>query len=280
MAAQFVLPGKVYLVGAGPGSAKMLTLRAAELLRQADVVLHDDLVSAEVLALIPAHTAVHNVGKRCGFKRATQEEIQRRMIAAAQAGQSVVRLKGGDPLIFGRTGEEIRALRENGIEFEIVPGITAATAAAAAAQIPLTDRDCASKLVIVTNHPSPEKDSRDWHRSISRDATLVFYMPGGNFAPLREELRASGLDLDTPCLLVSRASQAGQTMLRTSLRWLAETEAIPAPAVLIVGAAVAGANAEEWTPAVIPAQDSFGITQEISLSLDESKAVDENAFAL
>src|SRR5260221_9630015 len=114
MAAQFVLPGKVYLVGAGPGSAKMLTLRAAELLRQADVVLHDDLVSAEVLALIPAHTAVHNVGKRCGFKRGTQEELQRRMIAAARAGQSVVRLKGGGPPIFGRTGEEIRARAEKG----------------------------------------------------------------------------------------------------------------------------------------------------------------------
>ena len=281
MAAQFVLPGKVYLVGAGPGSAKLLTLRAVELLRVADVVFHDDLVSAEVLALIPARTAVFNVGKRCGFKRCTQEEIQRQMIAAAQTGQTAVRLKGGDPLIFGRTGEEIRALRENGIQFEIVPGITAASAAAAAAQIPLTDRDCASKLVILSNHPSPERDSRNWHRSISQDATLVFYMPGGDFAPLREELQQSGVSLDTPCLLVSRATLADQTTLRTSLRWLTETRRIPAPAVLIVGAAVAGADGKEWAPAISSQQNGLeNQPPEISLVLEEFQEIDANALAL
>src|SRR5215475_553906 len=133
MTAPYTLPGKVYLTGAGPGSSKLLTLRALEVLRTADVVFHDDLVSEEVLAVIPSHIAVHSVGKRCALKKTSQEEIQRRIIAAARSGQSVVRLKGGDPLVFGRAHEEITALREAGIDFEIVPGITAAAAAAAAA---------------------------------------------------------------------------------------------------------------------------------------------------
>ena len=134
MTRRFTLPGKVYLTGAGagPGSAKRLTARELEILERADLVLHDDLVSADVLALVPAHTSVQNVGKRFARKKATQEETLARMIEAAQRRQTVVRLKGGDPLTFGQTQEEIVALHEAGIEFEIVPGITAATAVAAA----------------------------------------------------------------------------------------------------------------------------------------------------
>src|SRR5271157_4516504 len=131
------IPGKVYLMGAGPGNPELLTVKAARLLRSADAVLHDDLVSREILALAPARARVHNVGKRCGTKRATQEEINALLIAYARDGLTVVRLKGGDPLIFGRAREEMDALREAGIEFEIVPGVTAALSAAAVAQIPL-----------------------------------------------------------------------------------------------------------------------------------------------
>lgn len=246
MAQRYSLPGRVHLTGAGPGSAKLLTLRALELLREADVVLHDDLVSAEVLAMIPARAAVHNVGKRCGVKKTTQEEINRRMIAAARSGQTVVRLKGGDPLIFGRTQEEISALREAGVEFEIVPGITAAAAAAAAAQIPLTDRQSASKVVFVSNHPSPEKGSRDWHRSIATDTTLVFYMPGRDLGTLTKELADSGLGEDTPCLVVSQATQTGQKLIRATVRGLTALPRLPAPSLLIVGTAVAEARADEW----------------------------------
>jgi len=246
MPQRYSLPGKVYLTGAGPGSAKLLTLRALELLRQADVVLHDDLVSAEVLAMIPARAAVHNVGKRCGVKKTSQEEIHRRMIAAAQSRQTVVRLKGGDPLIFGRTREEIRVLQEAGIEFEIVPGITAATAAAAAAQIPLTDRHTASKVIFVSNHPSPEKSIRDWHKSIASDATLVFYMPGRDLETLTSELAESGLDQETPCLVVSQAARLGQKLIRTTVRGLTTAPRQTAPSLLIVGAAAAEARADEW----------------------------------
>src|SRR5215470_5210809 len=139
MGSQFSLPGKVYLTGAGPGSSSLLTVRALEVLRSADIVFHDDLVSEEVLSVIPPHVSVHSVGKRCGLGKVSQEQIHDLMIAEARKGRIVVRLKGGDPLVFGRTQEEIFALRNAGVAFEIIPGITAATAAAAAAQIPLTE---------------------------------------------------------------------------------------------------------------------------------------------
>jgi uroporphyrin-III C-methyltransferase len=273
VAIPFVLPGKVYLVGAGPGSAKLLTLRALEVLRIADVVLHDDLVSSDVIHLIPSRTAVHNVGKRCGFKKTTQDEIHRRMISAARSGQTVVRLKGGDPLIFGRCGEEIRALREAGISFEIVPGVTAATAAAAAAAaagITLTDRQHSSKLILASNHQCAERELHSWSESTVSDATLVFYMPGKDFVSLSSELAAGGVDEDTPCLVVSQATRPEQTMLRTSLRELAALPALPAPAILIIGAAVAQANAPELAgnTAVLAALKAFE-ENETTVALDE-----------
>ena len=268
MATRYALPGKVYLAGAGPGSTKLLTLRAMEVLQQADLVLHDDLVSAEVLACVPARTAVHSVGKRCGQKRTTQEEIHRRMIGAARSGQTVVRLKGGDPLIFGRTHEEISALRQAGIEFEIIPGITAAAAAAAGAQIALTERNSAEKLVFVSNHPSPEKMRRNWHASVTQDATVVFYMPGNDFTALIAELATSGLGERTPCLLVSNATRPEQKMIRATLGALSAAPGVAAPSLLIVGSAVAGARAEEWpAPASSAAELGAPEVEEFSLGL-------------
>src|SRR5215470_13821556 len=134
------MTGKVYLVGAGPGDPELLTLKAVRLLRTADAVLHDDLVAPEILHLIPPTAQVHNVGKRCGQKKILQGEINYRMIALASSGLRVVRLKSGDPLIFGRAGEEIETLRRASVPFEVVPGVTSALGAAAAAQIPLTHR--------------------------------------------------------------------------------------------------------------------------------------------
>jgi uroporphyrin-III C-methyltransferase len=237
------LPGTVFLTGAGPGSAKLLTLRALEVLRIADVVFHDDLVSEEILALIPSHVAVQSVGKRCGFKKISQEVLQQRVVHAARSGQTVVRLKGGDPLIFARAEEEIAALRENGIPFEIVPGVTAACAAAAEAQIALTDRKSASKLVLISNHQCAEKTTRLWPNTFE-DSTLVFYMLGGEFASLQNELLENGMDSEMPCLMISRAARHGQEVIRTTIRGLAALPRVAAPSILFVGATGAEARAD------------------------------------
>jgi len=239
---RFTIPGKVYIVGAGPGDRELLTLRAARLLRSADVVLHDDLISPDVLELVPASARVQNVGKRCRRAVITQEGIARRLIFYALQGLTVVRLKGGDPLVFGRAGEEMDALREAGIEFEIVPGISAAFAAAAAAQIPLTDRRLASRLVFVSNHHSRQKDGLGWGDLATPDTTLVVYMPGEDASRHVAELMQCGLGPKTPCLLISRAGLADQRMIRTTLFEMSELPKVPAPSLLILGA-VAGTHA-------------------------------------
>src|SRR5216684_6437682 len=170
--------GKVYLVGAGPGDPELLTLKALKLLRSAEVVLHDDLIGPEILAFIPSSTPRHNVGKRCGRKSISQQEINRLLVQKALLGLRVVRLKSGDPLIFGRAGEEIEALRKANIEFEIVPGITAALGAAANAQIPLTHRQVSSALIFLTSHHSSSAEPGDWAPCVAPNATFVIYMPG------------------------------------------------------------------------------------------------------
>ena len=155
--------GKVYLVGAGPGDPELLTLKALRLLRTADVVLHDDLVTPEILKLIPPTAQVQNVGKRCGSKTIRQEEINFLMVTLAASGLQVVRLKSGDPLIFGRAGEEIEALRRANIEYEIVPGVTSALGAAAAAGIPLTHRRASSTLVLTAGQRASGNSTADWN---------------------------------------------------------------------------------------------------------------------
>src|SRR5215831_7960581 len=167
--------GKVYLVGAGPGDPDLLTRKAWRLLQEADVVLHDDLVSADILALAPPYGQVFNVGKRCGRPSVTQEEINSLMVSYAQRGLVVIRLKGGDPEIYGRLGEEIEALREAAVDFEIVPGVTAGCAAAASAGIPLTDRRFASELVFVTGHRAPGTRPEQGGWDLSAHATVVIY---------------------------------------------------------------------------------------------------------
>src|SRR5437868_7373438 len=154
--------GKVFLVGAGPGDPELLTLKAAKVLRSADVVLHDELVSAEILNLIPATAEIVNVGKRCGKKSTPQDETNKLLVQHALLGLQVVRLKGGDPFIFGRGGEELEALRHAGIEVEIVPGITAALGAAAAAQLPLTHRELSSALILVTGSSKRPDHIANW----------------------------------------------------------------------------------------------------------------------
>jgi len=231
-----MLNGKVYLVGAGPGDPGLLTLEAARLLKTADVIFHDDLVSPHILDLIPERVYVENVGKRCGHARVSQSQIHSLMINAAREGWEVVRLKSGDPLVFGRAGEEIEALRDAGVKFEIVPGVTAAFAAAAQAGIPLTDRRLASKLVFLSNHQCDGKNLFDWKGALAADTTALIYMPGADYAGLAERLSEEGLNLDTPCLIVSRASTAAQQVHPARISTLSQAPRYPAPVVLVVGA--------------------------------------------
>jgi len=225
--------GKVYLVGAGPGDPELLTLRAARLLEQADVVLHDALVSPEVLALI-GDARVIDVGKRCGTKLLTQQEINSLLVAYASQYEVVIRLKGGDPTIFGRAGEEIEALVEAGIAYEIVPGISSALAAAAAAGVSLTDRRYASSVVFTTAHSGIDSELTAWNRLVSSHSTLAIYMPGSSYRQLAE----AGLRPQTPCAVVSHAGRSTQQVHRCDLSSLEQLESFAAPTLLIVGECV------------------------------------------
>jgi uroporphyrin-III C-methyltransferase len=232
--------GMVYLVGAGPGAAEFLTLRAVRLIETADVILPDDLVSDEVLEMASPTAIVVPVGKRCGQPRITQAGIHALMLEHARAGRSVVRLKSGEPLLFGRAGEEIAALTEAAIPFEIVPGITAAFAVAAALKTPLTDRGSASKLIFATAHHAADKLelTPKWEGAFPKDATLVVYMPGRNFRALADELIASGIDAATPCIAVSNATTEEERVLRTTLAAIEDDAIGPTPVLLLIGDAV------------------------------------------
>ena len=231
--------GKVYLVGAGPGDPDLLTLRAARLIQSAQVVLHDDLVPEAILSLA-SQAEIVNVGKRCGLKNITQEEINALMIAHAGAGRSVVRLKSGDPLIFGRAAEEMSALREANVAFEVVPGITAAFAAAAAVPFSLTDRHSASSVIFSTGHHA--QSHHDAPLPAKEDATRVVYMPGRDLKLLAAEWLSEGLPADLPCVLVSHAAQPNQKVRCTTLAGLCldsgDEAPMPAPSLLLAGWAV------------------------------------------
>jgi uroporphyrin-III C-methyltransferase len=232
------MKGKVYLVGAGPGDPELLTLKALRLLRAAEAVLYDDLVAPEIVALISPTAQSHNAGKRAGTKKISQQEINFLMIALAESGLQVVRLKSGDPLIFGRAGEEIEALRRAAIPYEIVPGVTSAFGAAAGAEIPLTHRRASSALVFVTAHQAAESDAADWSKLTGSGATLVIYMPGRNYGELAAKLMTAGLRDETPCAIVSRATTNNQQVHRTTVANLHSAPRLPSPALLVVGEVV------------------------------------------
>jgi uroporphyrin-III C-methyltransferase len=244
--------GKVYLVGAGPGDPELLTLKALRLLRTADVVLHDDLVTPEILNLISPAAEVKNVGKRCGSKIIRQEEINFLMVTYAAAGRNVVRLKSGDPLIFGRAGEEIDALRHSNVDYEIVPGVTSALAAAASAGIPLTHRRAASTVELTAGHRAPENCVADWSRLARSESTLVIYMPGSNYFEISKNLRSAGFAAETPCAIISRASTAAQQTHLTTVSDLDRAPALPSPTLLIVGDVVRFAVGREESRQQLP----------------------------
>jgi uroporphyrin-III C-methyltransferase len=232
------MAGKVYLVGAGPGDPELLTLKALRVLKTSDVVLHDELVGAEILSLVAPTAQVQNVGKRCGRKSATQAEINALLVNYGLLDLQVVRLKGGDPFIFGRGGEEIEALRKANVDVEVIPGVTAALGAAAAAQIPLTHRRLSSSLIFITNHHSSASDTGDWPASISPTATVVVYMPGYAYAATARQLGAAGLKASTPCAIISQATRPEERIYKTIVEDLHSAPRLPAPTLLVVGEVV------------------------------------------
>jgi uroporphyrin-III C-methyltransferase len=245
----------VFLVGAGPGDPELLTLKAYALLRRADVVLHDDLVPCAIVSLAGQRAKVVNVGKRCGAKRISQTEINFLMIEHARLGNAVIRLKSGDPAIFGRLAEETDALADANIPYEIVPGITAALAATASLGVSLTDRRKSSRIVIVSGHRAyaDEPHARnDWSGLAHEDATLVVYMPGRNLTALRNKLLDAGLPADIPAVVVSRVTAPQQREWLTTLGKLDSPPPVESPSLLLVGRALerarSSASAENRAP--------------------------------
>ncbi len=232
--------GFVSIVGAGPGAADLMTLRALDRLQRAEVVVHDRLISPEVLALIPAGAQRVYVGKALGNHAVPQEGIHALLVQHAQAGQRVVRLKGGDPYVFGRGGEEVQALQAEGVAFEVVPGVTAASGCSAAAGIPLTHRDLAASCVFLPGHLADDEATHDWRALARPGQTRVFYMGIQRMAHIAELLFSHGLAPDTPAAIVRDGTRPTQTVVACSLRRLVEQAPAygPQPGLLIIGETV------------------------------------------
>ncbi|PMR78655.1 uroporphyrinogen-III C-methyltransferase [Halomonas urumqiensis] len=239
-------PGSVYLVGAGSGDVELLTLKAARLLTEADAVVYDRLVGDDVLALVPAGRERYYVGKASGHHSLPQAEIGALLVRLASEGKSVVRLKGGDPGVFGRMGEELAALAQGGVSAEIVPGITAASAACASMGIPLTDRGHAQQLRFITAQRCGEGAGRedgepDWEALARRDETLVFYMGLSKVEAICAGLRGAGLPDDWPVMLVANASRPEQRSLVGTLADMPRKlsrHPLPSPCLIVVGSVV------------------------------------------
>ena len=234
--------GRVLLVGAGPGDPELLTLRAVRALAEADVVLVDDLVDRRVLAHVRPQARIVDVGKRGGCRSTPQAYIERLLIREALAGHTVVRLKGGDPFVFGRGGEEQQAAARAGVRCEIVNGITAGVAAAGVAGVPLTHRACTQGAIFVTGHSADDAAPIDWAALVATRMTLVVYMGVARIEEIAAGLTAAGLDAATPVAIVERASCAGERTTIACLDTLArvvECEAIRSPAILLIGDVVA-----------------------------------------
>jgi len=237
--------GSVWLVGAGPGDPDLLTVRAVKAIASADVILHDGLVSPAILALAPAGARRIDVAKRRSRHSYPQDDINRMLVAFALEGLTVVRLKGGDPFIFGRGGEELEACRAAGVDCRVVPGVTAALAAAAGSGAPLTHRGAAQAVTFVTGHArAGEAPDLDWPALARANQTVVVYMGLGAAAAIAERLIAAGRAAATPALIVENASLADERRRVTTLGALGEAAVgLAGPAILIVGEAMALASA-------------------------------------
>jgi uroporphyrinogen III methyltransferase/synthase len=243
--------GVVYLVGAGPGDPGLMTARSLELIGAADSIYYDRLIPPGALDGARADAELIYVGKQPGVPSVPQEEIGERLIEAAKAGSSVVRLKGGDPFVFGRGAEEGEALREAGVEFEVVPGVTAGVAATAYAGIPVTHRDDASAVAFVTGHEDPEKaeTALDWDALAAFPGTLVFYMGVKRLGENAAALIAAGRDPEQPAAAIERGTWAGQRTVSATLGTIAATverERVGAPALIVIGQVAARREALAW----------------------------------
>lgn len=242
-------PGKVWLVGAGPGDPDLLTVKAARLLSAARLVLHDHLVGAGVMALLPGDARRICVGKRDRRHTLPQEQINALLVQLAASGQDVVRLKGGDPYVFGRGGEEALALAGAGIPFEVVPGITSAQGMSAYAGIPLSHREHTSAIVFATGHCKEGGQAPDWAALARPRQTVVIYMGIGALPTICRQLAAHGLPGETPAAVVERATTPQQRVVAGTLRTLpllAAAQQVGAPALIVVGEVVRMSGALGW----------------------------------
>lgn len=241
--------GKVWLVGAGPGDVELLTLKAWRILNIADVVLYDALVSQDILKLIPKEAEKIAVGKRAGKHSAAQDQINQLLVTKAYTRKNVVRLKGGDPFIFGRGGEELQILVEAGVEFEVIPGITAASGTSSYAGIPLTHRDYAQGVTFITGHCQLESRPVDWQSYANPNNTLVVYMGILNADIIRQGLLDTGRSPQTPVAIVSKATTKEQRCFIGRLGELEQLAADPElqmPALMIIGEVVALSESLNW----------------------------------
>lgn len=236
-----VHPGLVSLVGAGPGAVDLLTLRALNRIQRAEVVVHDRLIGADIMALIPAGAQRIYVGKAARNHAVAQAKIEDLLIQQARLGKRVVRLKGGDPFVFGRGGEEVQALEAARIPFEVIPGVTAATGCSAAAGIPLTHRNMASSCVFLSGHLADESREPDWRALAQPGQTRIFYMGVERLAHIAQRLIAYGLPASTPAAVVQDGTHASQSVLAMELQSLVQCAPAygPRPGLLIIGETVA-----------------------------------------
>ena len=239
--------GEVVLVGAGPGDPGLLTLKALQQIQQAEVVLYDQLVSPEILDLVRRDATLVSVGKKAGAHSVPQEETNRLLVEYARAGNRVVRLKGGDPFMFGRGGEELEVLAEEGIPFSVVPGITAAAGATAYAGIPLTHRDHAQSAVFITGHCQKEGKEPDWQQLAATNQTLVIYMGLMRSEHIQQQLVSHGRSSATPIAIIERGTTARQRVLTGTLDELAELAAqAVSPSLIVIGEVVALRKQLAW----------------------------------
>jgi uroporphyrin-III C-methyltransferase len=234
------MKGKVYIVGAGPGDPGLITLKALDVIRKAEVVLYDRLVSDEIIKVIPSGVIKEYAGRKVGDDYAHQNETNLLMLKYANDGKLVVRLKGGDPFVFGRGGEEAEFLRENGIDFEIVPGISSAVGSPAYAGIPLTHRSFSSSVAIVTGHEDSEKEEPTvrWRNLASAVDSLVILMGMGRLEHIANELIAGGMDKETPVAIIENGTTDKQRLVLGNLENIAakvQVTGVRAPAVIVVG---------------------------------------------